>query len=281
MLDDNTEAATNTTTPAIEASPNVSSSSRKTTTTRRSFPTNNNDEEFHNIKTIAATIVRAQKKQVVAMQHHRQDVDRKLQESQAIHTQERIHQLSELESMQKKHFQSQLIALDMKEKRIMARVKRMEARIQKTMELSKQVREVKERRQEVAMERVEFGVNRVRGTLDSFQSRTEKRLEIAELRLEQEARVNDYFRNDTRLQLDQLDFRASALHGWSSAAVAEEMTPVVYATPYVVEDEDEEEMDSVVPLFPEPFRETKNGGRHKRSYPKRKKRRHLLGTLNF
>ena len=267
--------------PAIEASPhqtrssgsfptNIKSSSRRTSSPVHAA----NVEEFNNIKTIAATIVRAQKRQAQAMQVHKTQVERSLQEYEMINTQERIHQLEELEKRHQQHFKSQLIALDMKERRMMARVKRMEERVNKTMELSKQVRDVKERRQDVSLHRMERSVDSMRGTLDQFQGRMEKRLDHVELRLEQECRVNDYFRSDTRLQLDQLDFRASAFGGFRQED-EDGMVPVVYATPYVVDDEEEEEIDSVVPLCPKPF-----GNHGRKRYPKRK-RRHLLGPINF
>ena len=55
----------------------------------------------------------------------------------------------------------------------------------------------------------------MRGTLHALEDRTNTRLEMAELRLEQESRVNDYFRSDARLQLDQLEFRSSVMQGWN------------------------------------------------------------------
>jgi hypothetical protein len=82
--------------------------------------------------------------------------------------------------------------------------------------------------------------------------------------------MNDYFRSDTRLQLDQLDFHAHA-------ETANVMTPIVYATPYIKgEDDSDEELDSVVPLFPKPF----GGKQARRRYPGQKRRRHL-GLINF
>jgi len=244
-----------------------------------------NDEEFNNIKTIAATIVRSQKKQVAAMQVHRQEMEHNLLKSIAKNHQERLEQLKQLEKLQQRHFKSQLIALDMKEKRIMARVKKVEARVNKTLELSKQERTVKERRQDVKMEKLERSVDATRGMFDAFSARAEKRLQVAELRLEQECRMNDYFRSDFSANAlhgwghedMQLDFGANALHGWSSGD--EDMAPIVYATPYVVEDEEEEEIDSVVPLCPKPIHNG-CGARTKRAYPRRK-RRYLLGPFNF
>jgi len=283
--------------PAIEASssststssPKTKSSNKSTTTRRRHYhspptTTSPTDEEFHNIKTIAATIVRSQKKQVAAMQLYRQEMEQNLQKSHAKHHQERLEQLEQLEKLQQRHFQSQLIALDMKEKRIMARVKKVEARVNKTLELSKQVRQVKERRQDVKLEQVKRSVDATRGTLDAFSARTEKRLQVAEVRLEQECRMNDYFRSDFRANAlhgwgnEELQLDFDALHGWSSGDDEDDMAPIVYATPYVVEDEEEEEIDSVVPLCPKPIHN--GGGRTKRAYPRRK-RRYLLGPLNF
>lgn len=271
------EAPATTISPHRTLSPKTTSSYRRrsssTTTTTPS------DEEIRNIKTIAATIVRSQKKQVAALAMHREEVQTSLERSRTANHEERLQQLKKLEELQQSHFKAQLIALDMKEKRIMARVKKVERRVLKTLELSKEVRNVKDRRQAHEMQKLERNVQATVGTFDAFSARTEKRLELTELRLEQECRMNDYFRSDTRLQLDQLDFRASALQGWSAGGSGDTMTPVVYATPYVVEDEDLEEIDEIVPLVSNPVHPNTGRG-HKRSYPKRK-RRHLLGPLNF
>lgn len=229
------------------------------------------DEEFDNIKTIARAIVRAQRRQGQALQGHKDHIETSLQDFSYWNTQERARQLNELEKRHAQHFRVQLIALEMKEKSMMARVKAIEHRINKTLELSRQVRLVRERRQDVALQRLEEGVDTVRVTTNHFQSFMETRLEQVEMKLEQEIRMNDYFRSDTRLQLDQLDCRAA--HPES----ANVMTPIVYATPYIKEEDDsDEEMDSVVPLFPKPFGRKQT----RRRYPGQKRRRHL-GLLNF
>ena len=268
------EAPTPTTSPRTLSSKSTSSRHRSSSSSKTT------DEELCNIKTIAATIVRSQKKQVAAMQLHREEVHQSLEQSRRVNHEERLEQLKRLEQLQQRHFKAQLIALDMKEKRIMARVRKVERRVLKTLELSKQVRDVKDRRQTHEMLKLQRSVEATLGTWDAFSARTEKRLEMTELRLEQECRINDYFRSDTRLQLDQLDFRASALQGWSAGGSGDDtMTPVVYATPYVVDDEELEEIDEIVPLCPNGVHQ--NSGRsNKRSYPKRK-RRNLLGPLNF
>ena len=229
------------------------------------------DEEFENIKTIARAIVRAQRRQGQALQGHKNHIETSLQDFSFWNTQERVKQLHELEKRHAQHFRVQLIALDMKEKAMIARVKAIERRINETLELSRQVRVIRERRQDAALQRLEQSVDTIRDTTNHFQDFTEKRLEHLELKLEQEARMNDYFRSDTRLQLDQLDyFRAHA----ESANV---MTPIVYATPYIKEEDDsDEELDSVVPLFPKPF----GGKQARRRYPGQKRRRHL-GLINF
>jgi hypothetical protein len=228
------------------------------------------DEELDNIKTIARTIVRAQRRQGQALQGHKNHVETSLQDFSSWNAQERIKQLNELEKRHAQHFRVQLIALDMKEKAMMARVKSMERRMNKTLELSKQVRAIRERRQDVALQRLEQSVDTIRATTDRFQGDMGKRLEHVELKVEQEVRMNDYFRSDTRLQLDQLDVHARA----ESANV---MTPIVYATPYIKEEDDsDEDLDSVVPLFPKPF----GGKQARRRYPGQKRRRHL-GLINF
>jgi hypothetical protein len=147
----------------------------------------------------------------------------------------------------------------------------------RTLELSKQVRAVRERRQDVALHKLQTSVEWSCAATDRLESIMERRIEHVELKIEQECRVNDYFRSDTRLQLDQIDIRA---HAATSAANCE-MTPIVYATPYIKEedDSDDDELDySVVPLCPKAF-----GGRKQariKRYPCRTKRRHL-GLINF
>lgn len=270
---DSDSTTTTRTPPAIQAS------SKYTATTP-------SEEEVNNIKKIAAAIVRAQKNQVAALQQHRREVDEQLENLKRKQQQERLHQLRELERLQQQHFKAQLVALDMKERRILARVKKVERRIHKTMELTHKTRQVRERRYDVTLDRVEEKVNTIRGTLHEWEARTNTRLEMAELRLDQESRVNDYFRSDTRLQLDQLEFRSSVMQGWA-VPKEEELTPVVYATPYVVEEDDDAELDSVVPLWPNEDRSSRcrsrntNARQQKRSYPTRRKKRHLLGALNF
>jgi chromosome segregation ATPase len=148
----------------VSSSPRSGNSNIKTILTKSASCRNVHslDEEMHNIKTIAATIVRAQKKQVANLNLHRQQVDQSIQQAQDKNHQERLAQLQKLEEMQQQHFKSQLIALDMKEKRIMSRMKKMERRIHKTMELSKQVREVKDHRHDASLQRVEQDVTSVR-----------------------------------------------------------------------------------------------------------------------
>lgn len=224
------------------------------------------EEEFNNIKAIAATIVRAQKRQAQAIQVHKNQVEAMLEEFQSWNAQERAKQLEKLEKHHAQHFKTQLIALDMKEKAMLARVKAMEKRINKTMELSKQVRDVRDRRQDAAITRLERNVEMVADSLDQYSTSTEKRLADVEVRLGQECVVNDYFRNDTRLQLDQLDIRSHGTFDSSST------TPIVYATPFLHEEDEDDELDSVEPLCPKPV----NARRSRRRYPKHKPRRHLF-----
>jgi hypothetical protein len=236
------------------------------------------DEEFDNIKTITRTIVRTQRRQGQALQVHKHHVETSLQEFQTWNVQERTTQLLDLEQRQEQHFRTQLIALEMKEKAMIARVKNMERRVNKTLELSKQVRAVRERRQDVTLQRLQASVDSCCAVTNRLDTIMEKRIERVELKMEQECLVNDYFRSDTRLQLDQMDFRAHAAAAATSAN--DEMTPIVYATPYIKEEDDseDEELDySIVPLCPKPF-----GGRQARSrrYPGRKKRRHR-GLIHF
>jgi hypothetical protein len=54
----------------------------------------------------------------------------------------------------------------------------------------------------------------------------------AYLQIEKEFRVNDYFRSDTRLQLDRMESsRAHHAHAAASSSAHDEMTPIVYVTP--------------------------------------------------
>ena len=233
---------------------------RPTTTTNATARTNAvKEEEFNNIKAIAATIVRAQKRQAHTIQVHKHQVEASLQGFQAWNAQERAKQLEKLEKHHADHFRTQLIALDMKEKAMLARVKSMERRINKTMELSKQVRDVRERRQDATLHRLEHNVAMLNGTLNNYQVATEKRLSDVEVRLGQECMVNDYFRNDTRLQLDQLDLRSHSMDAGSH------MTPIVYATPFLKDDDQEDELDSVEPLCPKPV----NGRRTTEEVPRK------------
>jgi hypothetical protein len=151
----------------------------------------------------------------------------------------------------------------------------MEYRMNKTLELSKQVRAVRERRQDAYLHRLQASVELSCAATNRLESIMEKRIEQVELKIEQECRVNDYFRSDTRLQLDQMDLRAHA-----ATCANGDMTPIVYATPYIKEEDDSEDetLDySVVPLCPKVF-----GGKQARSkrYPGRTKRRHL-GLITF
>jgi hypothetical protein len=111
---------------------------------------------------------------------------------------------------------------------------------------------------------------------------------MTELRLKQECWANDSFRNSTRLQLDQSDVCAPAVQGWTVDTILDETTPVVYATPYLVEDEedsDEEYDDSAVPLFAVPIEAHRGHGggsrTNRRMYPKKRSRRNLLCALPF
>jgi hypothetical protein len=233
------------------------------------------DEEFDNIKTIARTIVRTQRRQGQALQVHKNHVESSLQDFQIWNAEERTQQLIELEKRQEQHFRTQLIALEMKEKAMIARVRSMEYRMNKTLELSKQVRAVRERRQDAYLHRLQASVELSCAATNRLESIMEKRIEQVELKIEQECRVNDYFRSDTRLQLDQMDLRAHA-----ATCANGDMTPIVYATPYIKEEDDSEDetLDySVVPLCPKVF-----GGKQARSkrYPGRTKRRHL-GLITF
>jgi hypothetical protein len=143
-------------------------------------------QELYNVKLLCAQVLKGHKKlakQVVACKE-------KLEEARFDKTQV----LKDLHEQQKKHFYTQLIALDMKEKAMRAHVNRMEERFDKKSEA------------------------RVQGWkkgLDSWKSTTEERMREWNVLLEHDITINAHFRKDVSEWMEE-----------TSTTV----TPIVFAT---------------------------------------------------
>jgi hypothetical protein len=173
-------------------------------------------EELNNIKAIAATIYNAQKSQQEALAAHRRELRAAQLSKQAI--------VEELDGHQQERFKSQLIALDMKEKAMRNKNRTMERRIISSLEATKKCRSENESRQEELLHNLETTVQDFESVVRELKGWTEGRIHQLESRMEQEFRMNEYHRTDTRLQLDHMERT-------SHEAEAIESPPFVFATP--------------------------------------------------
>lgn len=198
-------------------------------------------KELDNIKVIAATTVKAQKRQIQALEMLR------LQIKNAEFSKSSI--LKEVDEHQEHHFKAQLIALDMKEKVLRQKHLEMERRIIKSLENAKTVDET---RYDAALSRLEDTVNDFEGSVQEWKDRAEERIRFLECRLAQECKMNDFHRKDTRLQLDQMGVQMGPSMT-ETKADEPSSPPFVFAIPMSDESGDS---DSDEPLFPQtPVRE--------------------------
>jgi hypothetical protein len=191
-------------------------------------------DELNNIKAIAATILKAQKRQMEALEIHRHEMKNAEFSKEAI--------LKEFDDQQRKHFKAQLIALDMKEKAMRYKNRNMERRIIRSLEASKRDHSEKEDQQEKVLKKMEEKVKKLSRAVEKLRETTSNHLKQLEMRLEQECKVNDFYRRDTRLQLDQLErnqFQAKHERSDDSA-------PFIFATHLIDPDQ---ENDAEEPLF--------------------------------
>ena len=183
-------------------------------------------EEMDNIKVIAAKILKAQKRQMQALAVHRQDLKTAELSIEDI--------VRELEEQQQERFKTQLIALDMKEKAMRHKNRDMERRIIMKLESSRADRSHAEARKESALLKLEESAEAFGRMVKEWKGGADGRIHELESKLKQECKMNEFYRKDTRLQLDHIE---------QSAAEAQAMDLVVFATPFLTIDDSEE------PLF--------------------------------
>lgn len=219
------------------------------------------EEELDNFRAIAATIYKAQKRQQQALAAHRHELRAAELSKEAI--------VEELDGHQQERFKSQLIALDMKEKAMRNKNRTMERRIISTLEATKKCRSENESRQEELLQKLETTVHDFESVVKDLKGRTEGRIHKLESRMEQEFRMNEYHRTDTRLQLDQME--------WSSHETQEmESPPFVFATPLMSSSPFDDHDEAEEPLFGNhPTQETR---RKKFWSPRRRKFDRLMSS---
>lgn len=164
-------------------------------------------QEMENIKAIAATIVKSQKRQMYALEIHRQEVRMaELSKTKA---------LCEMEQRQSNRFKMQLIALDHKEKLLRRKNRNMEL-VAATKNIQEDAKEnnsnnlVQERtdieaRKEAALLKLEESAETFDRMVMEWKSQTERRIRKLECKLKQECTMNEFHRKDTRLQLDHVE----------------------------------------------------------------------------
>jgi hypothetical protein len=218
-------------------------------------------KELNNIKAIAATIYKAQKRQQQALAAHRHELRAAELSKEAI--------MEELDGHQQERFKSQLIALDMKEKAMRNKNRTMERRIISTLEATKKCRSENESRQEELLQQLETTVQDFESVVEDLKGRTEGRIHQLESRMEQEFRMNEYHRTDTRLQLDHME--------WTShEAQVVESPPFVFATPMMSSSPFCDHDEAEEPLFGNhPTQETR---RKKFWSPRRRKFDRLMSS---
>lgn len=199
-------------------------------------------EELNNIKVVAATILKAQKRQTEALEVHRHELKATQLNKEAL--------LKELELKQQDHFKTQLVALDMKERAMRHKNRSMERRIIKSLEASRNHRSEVDLRQEGALKKLEASVQIISELMDKFQGNSDVRINELEKRLEKACKINDLYRKDTHLQLDQMEH-----HAQETNLVIRD-PPFVFAKPFLDKTDKLEE-----PLF----------GNPPRPYPTRKR----------
>lgn len=197
------------------------------TTTKRGDP-----REIDNIKVIAATILRAQRRQMNALQEHKREVEEQLGEFKPLTQQDEAgitaKLLQEVADAQRKHFKTQLVALDMKERAVKTKFKQMERRLVSRLEETRRVNAQQEQKTNASIKSLEEMLKSFDAMVTNWQNQTEVKLEAIQSHVIQGSKVNAHFRNDTRLRLDQM-FALEHNDG-DGLYIAEE--PIVYSTPY-------------------------------------------------
>lgn len=176
-----------------------------------------------NVKVIATTLLRAQKRQMQALEQHKRDIEERLQ------TMPTPMGASEVVAAQRRQFMTQLVALDMKERATKTRLKLTERRIMARLnETQKQVMQ-HESKMKASLKELETNVLDFGAMVSNWQQQAEDQMAVMESKLKQESHVNQYFRKDTRLQLDQM----MVLEYSDGRYMSDE--PIVYATPFDVD----------------------------------------------
>lgn len=191
------------------------------------------------VKVIATTLLRAQKRQMQALEQHKRDIEERL-EAMAPPTTTRTPMMggaNEVVAAQRRQFMIQLVALNMQERATKTRWKRTErnmmARLHETeTQVMQRESKMTESLRELETKVMDFGA-----MVTTWQHQAEDQMAVMASKLKQESHVNEFFRKDTRLQLDQMMVLEY------SAADARHMLhePLVYATPFDVDREADDE----------------------------------------
>ena len=188
----------------------------------------NNGQQVNTMKAIASTVIQAQKRQNRELQAHRHEVEIKL-----ARTGDNL--VKEMEDRQSRHFKTQLLALDLKGKSMQQKNQVMEKRIAESLNVTTGAkRNAGQGDYEEAIQKLEETINGFNQMIHDWKVEAESKMEELESRLEQECRVNTYFRNDTRFQLDQMSFVPHC---------GRTDSPVVFSSPIMFPSGDDAERD--------------------------------------
>lgn len=199
--------------------------------------------EIDSIQVIATTMIRAQKRQMEALQQHKWHVDEQLGGVQQRGEEPDAKLIQVMVDAQRKQFKTQLVALDMRERVVKTKCKNMKLRMLGRLEGMRKENMVKEQKIKTSIQAFEEMMNNFNAMVTNWQSQAEERMEAIQSQINQESQVNAYFRKDTRLQLDQM-FSLDNNEGNGMYMVDD---PIMYATPYV--NQAWEDQEPMLPKF--------------------------------
>jgi hypothetical protein len=180
-------------------------------------------QEMENIKVITAAIVKSQKRQMYALEVHRQEV-RMAERS-------KTKALGEMEQRQRNRVKMQLMALDYKETLLRYKTRNMElvaaaknfqgdANRTNSNDVEQERTDI-EVRKEAALLKLEESAETFDRMVKEWKSKTERRIRKLECKFKQECTMNEFHRKDTRLQLDHVEesvLQARSFEPWILAA---------------------------------------------------------------
>ena len=186
--------------------------------------------EIDSIQVIATTMIRAQKRQMEALQQHKWQVDEQLGGIQQRGEEPDAKLIQVMADAQRKQFKTQLVALDMKERVVKTKCKKMKLRIVDKIEGMRKENVMKERKIKTSIQALEEMMNNFSTMVTNWQSQAEEQMEAIQSQIKQESHVNAYFRKDTRLQLDQM---ISSENHEGNGLYMTDNEHIFYVTPYV------------------------------------------------